>query len=144
MRVVIQRSKNSSVSVDKKVVGKINYGLVVLVWFTEGDTLKDIDYIINKIINVRIFDGDPEKSVIDVGGEILAISQFTLYANAKKGRRPSYIEALANAEAKEMYNLFVERLKATDVKVETGIFGADMEVNIVNDGPFTIIIDSKE
>ncbi|MBQ4634455.1 MAG: D-tyrosyl-tRNA(Tyr) deacylase [Bacilli bacterium] len=144
MRVVIQRSKNSSVSVDKKVVGKINYGLVVLVGFTEGDTLKDIDYIINKIINVRIFDGDPEKSVIDVGGEILAISQFTLYANAKKGRRPSYIEALANAEAKEMYNLFVERLKATDVKVETGIFGADMEVNIVNDGPFTIIIDSKE
>ena len=144
MRVVIQRSKNSSVSVDKKVVGKINYGLVVLVGFTEGETLKDIDYIINKIINVRIFDGDPEKSVIDVGGEILAISQFTLYANAKKGRRPSYIEALANAEAKEMYNLFVERLKATDVKVETGIFGADMEVNIVNDGPFTIIIDSKE
>lgn len=144
MRVVIQRSKNSSVSVDKKVVGKINYGLVVLVGFTEGDTLKDIDYIINKIINVRIFEGDPEKSVIDVGGEILAISQFTLYANAKKGRRPSYIEALANAEAKEMYNLFVERLKATDVKVETGIFGADMEVNIVNDGPFTIIIDSKE
>lgn len=144
MKVVIQRSKNSSVSVDNKIVGQISKGLVLLVGFTQGDTLEDIDYIINKIINLRIFDGNPEQSVLDVGGEILAISQFTLYANAKKGRRPSYVAALANHEAKVMYELFVERLKATNIKVETGIFGADMEVNIMNDGPFTIILDSKE
>lgn len=144
MKVVIQRSKNSSVSVDNKVVGQIEKGLVVLVGFTHGDTIKDIDYMINKIINVRIFDGTPEQSVLDVNGEILAISQFTLYANSKKGRRPSYVDALANSEAKVMYDLFVERLKATNIKVETGIFGADMQVNITNDGPFTIIMDSKE
>lgn len=144
MKVVIQRSKNSSVSVDNKIVGQISKGLVLLVGFTQGDTLEDIDYIINKIINLRIFDGNPEQSVLDVGGGILAISQFTLYANAKKGRRPSYVAALANHEAKVMYELFVERLKETNIKVETGIFGADMEVNIINDGPFTIILDSKE
>lgn len=144
MKVVIQRSKNSSVSVDNKIVGQISKGLVLLIGFTQGDTLEDIDYMINKIINLRIFDGNPEQSVLDVGGEILAISQFTLYANAKKGRRPSYVAALANHEAKVMYELFVERLKATNIKVETGIFGADMEVNIINDGPFTIILDSKE
>lgn len=144
MKVVIQRSKNSSVSVDNKVVGQIEKGLVVLVGFTHGDTIKDIDYMINKIINVRIFDGTPEQSILDVNGEILAISQFTLYANSKKGRRPSYVDALANSEAKVMYDLFVERLKATNIKVETGIFGADMQVNITNDGPFTIIMDSKE
>lgn len=144
MKVVIQRSKNSSVSVDNKVVGQIEKGLVVLVGFTHGDTIKDIDYMINKIINVRIFDGTPEQSVLDVNGEILAISQFTLYANSKKGRRPSYVDALANSEAKVMYDLFIERLKATNIKVETGIFGADMQVNITNDGPFTIIMDSKE
>lgn len=144
MKVVIQRSKNSSVSVDNKVVGQIEKGLVVLVGFTHGDTIKDIDYMINKIINVRIFDGTPEQSVLDVNGEILAISQFTLYANSKKGRRPSYVDALANSEAKVMYDLFVERLKATNIKIETGIFGADMQVNITNDGPFTIIMDSKE
>lgn len=144
MKVVIQRSKNSSVSVDNKIVGQISKGLVLLVGFTQGDTLEDIDYMINKIINLRIFDGNPEQSVLDVGGEILVISQFTLYANAKKGRRPSYVAALANHEAKVMYELFVERLKETNIKVETGIFGADMEVNIINDGPFTIILDSKE
>lgn len=144
MKVVIQRSKNSSVSVDNKIVGQISKGLVLLVGFTQGDTLEDIDYMINKIINLRIFDGNPEQSVLDVDGEILAISQFTLYANAKKGRRPSYVAALANHEAKVMYELFVERLKETNIKVETGIFGADMEVNIINDGPFTIILDSKE
>lgn len=143
MKVVIQRSKNSSVSVNNKIVGQITKGLVLLVGFTEGDTIEDIDYMINKIINLRIFDGTPERSVLDVNGEILAISQFTLYANAKKGRRPSYVAALANSEAKIMYELFVERL-SKNIKVETGIFGADMEVNIINDGPFTIILDSKE
>ncbi len=143
MRVVIQRSKASSVVVDKKVVGSIKSGLVLLVAFTEGDTIKEIDYMINKIINMRIFDGTPEQSLLEVGGEILAISQFTLYADATKGRRPSYFKALKSEEADKLYNLFVERLKETNIKVETGIFGADMEVNIVNDGPCTIILDSN-
>ncbi len=144
MRVVIQKSKNSKVIVDKKIVGEISHGLVLLVAFTETDTIKDIDYIINKTINLRIFESTPEKSVIDVNGEILAISQFTLYADTRKGRRPSYAAALNNIEAAKMYEIFIERLKATGIKIETGIFGADMEVNIINDGPMTIIIDSKE
>lgn len=143
MRVVIQRSKESSVVVDKKVVGSIKSGLVLLVAFTEGDTIKEIDYMINKIINMRIFDGTPEQSLLEVGGEILAISQFTLYADATKGRRPSYFKALKSEEADKLYNLFVERLKETNIKVETGIFGADMEVHITNDGPCTIILDSN-
>ncbi len=143
MRVVIQRSKASSVMVDKKVVGSIKSGLVLLVAFTEGDTIKEIDYMINKIINMRIFDGTPEQSLLETGGEILAISQFTLYADATKGRRPSYFKALKSEEADKLYNLFVQRLKETNIKVETGIFGADMEVNIVNDGPCTIILDSN-
>ena len=143
MRVVIQRSKASSVMVDKKVVGSIKSGLVLLVAFTEGDTIKEIDYMINKIINMRIFDGTPEQSLLETGGEILAISQFTLYADATKGRRPSYFKALKSEEADKLYNLFVQRLKETNIKVETGIFGADMEVHITNDGPCTIILDSN-
>lgn len=142
MRVVIQRSKESSVIVDKKTVGSIKSGLVLLVAFTEGDSIKEIDYMINKIINMRIFDGTPEQSLLEVGGEILAISQFTLYADATKGRRPSYFKALKSEEANKLYDLFVERLKETNIKVETGIFGADMEVHITNDGPCTIILDS--
>lgn len=142
MRVVIQRSKESSVIVDKKIVGSIKSGLVLLVAFTEGDSIKEIDYMINKIINMRIFDGTPEQSLLEVGGEILAISQFTLYADASKGRRPSYFKALKSEEANKLYDLFVERLKETNIKVETGIFGADMEVHITNDGPCTIILDS--
>lgn len=143
MRVVIQRSKESSVIVDEKVVGAIKKGLVVLVAFTEGDTIKDIDYIVNKIINMRIFDGSPEKSVLELNGEILAISQFTLYADAKKGRRPSYFKALKSEEANNLYELFVQKLKETNLKIETGFFGADMEVHITNDGPCTIILDSE-
>ena len=143
MRVVIQRSKESSVIVDKKVVGEIKSGLVLLVAFTEGDSIKEIDYMINKIINMRIFDGEPEKSLLEVNGEILAISQFTLYADATKGRRPSYFKALNSEKANSLYDLFVQRLKETNVKVETGIFGADMEVHITNDGPCTIILDSN-
>lgn len=143
MRAIVQRSQESSVTVAGKVVGSIKSGLVVLVGFTQDDTIKDIEYIVDKIVNLRIFDGTPELSVKDLNGEILAISQFTLYANAKKGRRPSYIEALKNTEAIELYNVFIDKLKETNLKIETGIFGADMLVNIKNDGPFTIILDSK-
>ncbi|MCI5703176.1 MAG: D-aminoacyl-tRNA deacylase [Erysipelotrichaceae bacterium] len=143
MRAIVQRSQESSVTVLGKVVGSIKSGLVVLVGFTQDDTIKDIEYIVDKIINLRIFDGTPELSVKDLNGEILAISQFTLYANAKKGRRPSYIEALKNTEAIELYNIFIDKLKESNLKIATGIFGADMLVNIKNDGPFTIILDSK-
>lgn len=143
MRAIVQRSQESSVTIDGKVVGSIKSGLVVLVGFTQDDTIKDIEYIVDKIINLRIFDGTPELSVKDLNGEILAISQFTLYANAKKGRRPSYIEALKNTEAIELYNIFIDKLKESNLKIATGIFGADMLVNIKNDGPFTIILDSK-
>lgn len=143
MRAIVQRSQESSVTVLDKVVGSIKSGLVVLVGFTQDDTIKDIEYIVDKIINLRIFDGTPELSVKDLNGEILAISQFTLYANAKKGRRPSYIEALKNTEAIELYNIFIDKLKESNLKIATGIFGADMLVNIKNDGPFTIILDSK-
>ena len=143
MRAIVQRSQESSVTVLGKVVGSIKSGLVVLVGFTQDDTIKDIEYIVDKIINLRIFDGTPELSVKDLNGEILAISQFTLYANAKKGRRPSYIEALKNTEAIELYNIFIDKLKESNLKIATGIFGADMLVNIKSDGPFTIILDSK-
>ena len=143
MRAIVQRSQESSVTVLGKVVGSIKSGLVVLVGFTQDDTIKDIEYIVDKIINLRIFDGTPELSVKDLNGEILAISQFTLYANAKKGRRPSYIEALKNTEAIELYNIFIDKLKESNLKIATGLFGADMLVNIKNDGPFTIILDSK-
>ncbi len=143
MRAIVQRSQESSVTVLGKVVGSIKSGLVVFVGFTQDDTIKDIEYIVDKIINLRIFDGTPELSVKDLNGEILAISQFTLYANAKKGRRPSYIEALKNTEAIELYNIFIDKLKESNLKIATGIFGADMLVNIKNDGPFTIILDSK-
>lgn len=144
MKVVVQRSLDSSVSVDKKVVGSIKSGLVLFVGFTHNDTLEDIKYCINKIINLRIFDdelGNMNKSIKDVNGEILSISQFTLYGDTKKGNRPSFIEAMKYDKASDMYDLFNEELKKY-IKVETGIFGADMKVNITNDGPVTIIIES--
>lgn len=145
MKVVVQRSKNSSVSVDKSIVGKIDSGLVVLVGFTHDDTSNDIDYIVKKIVNLRIFDDDNgvmNKSILDVCGRILSISQFTLYADTKKGNRPSYIKALSGELAIKLYEEFNNKLKEY-VSVETGIFGAEMEVSIINDGPITIIIDSK-
>ncbi|MDD2181275.1 MAG: D-aminoacyl-tRNA deacylase [Bacilli bacterium] len=145
MKVVIQRSKKSSVSVESLIVGSIDHGLVVLVGFTNGDTVKDIEYIINKLINLRIFNDEAglmNKSLIDVKGNILSISQFTLYANTLKGRRPSYTDALNPIEAEPLYNLFNEMLRENNINVETGIFGAEMEVQITNDGPVTIVMES--
>ena len=145
MRVIVQRSKNSSVKVDNKIVGSINSGMVILVGFTEGDTEEIIEKMVKKIVNLRIFDDDNgimNKSILEVGGSILSISQFTLYANTKKGTRPSYIEALNSEVAIKLYNLFNEKLRE-HINVSTGIFGADMEVNIINDGPITIALDSN-
>ena len=146
MRVLVQRSLNSNVSVDNKIVGKINNGLVLLVGFTDEDNIEDIKYLVKKVINLRVFDdenGIMNKSVLDVKGEILSISQFTLYADTKKGNRPSYINALNGEEATKLYDLFNEELRNNDIKVETGIFGSDMKVNILNDGPVTILLESR-
>ncbi len=144
MRVVVQRSINSSVMVNNEIVGKISQGLVILVGFTHTDTNKDLDYMANKIVNLRLFDGlEKEESLLEKGYEILCISQFTLYANTSKGRRPSYIEAMPSDSANILYQQFVEKLRTYNIKVETGIFGADMKVMITNDGPFTIVLESE-
>ncbi len=145
MRVLIQRSKKSSVSVDNKIISKIESGLVLLVGFTEGDTSEDINYMVKKITNLRIFDdenGVMNKSILEVGGSILSISQFTLYADTKKGNRPSYIKAMKGDKAIHLYDKFNETLNQY-VETKTGIFGADMQVNITNDGPITIVMDSE-
>lgn len=144
MRVLVQRVLSSSVEVEGKIVGSIDKGLNVLVGFTDTDTSKEIDYMVDKVINLRIFDdenGVMNKSLLDVNGSILSISQFTLYADASKGRRPSYIKALAGDKATLLYDEFNNKLRNNNIKVETGIFGADMKVNILNDGPVTIFIE---
>lgn len=145
MRVIVQRSLNSHVSVEEKIVGEIDKGLVVLVGFTENDGEKEIDYLVSKIVNLRIFDdenGVMNQSLLDVNGSILSISQFTLYANCKKGNRPSYIEALESKKAKPLYELFNQKLRKY-CKVEEGIFGENMKVSIQNDGPITILLESR-
>ena len=145
MRVVVQRCKEASVKVDGKVVGEINEGFLLLVGFTMGDSLKEITYMADKIVNLRIFDdenGVMNKSLLDVGGSILSVSQFTLYGDASKGRRPSYVKALGGDEAIELYQLFNEELRKK-VSVEEGIFGADMKVGLVNDGPVTILLEKE-
>lgn len=144
MKVLVQRVLSSSVEVDNKIVGQINKGLMLLVGFTDSDTDKEIDYMVDKIINLRIFDdenGVMNKSLIDVNGSILSISQFTLYADIRKGRRPSYIKALSGDKAILLYDKFNNKLKEENIKVETGIFGADMKVSLINDGPITIMLE---
>ncbi len=144
MKVVVQRVTNSQVEVDNKIVGKIDKGLMLLVGFTENDNQETVKYMANKVLNLRIFDdenGVMNLSVTDIKGEILSISQFTLYGDARKGNRPSYVNALKGEEATKLYDLFNENLKNSNLKVETGIFGADMKVSLINDGPVTIIIE---
>ena len=146
MRILVQRSKKSNVTVDGKIVGSISNGLVLLVGFKENDTIEDINYLVKKVINLRIFDdenGVMNNSILQNGGDILSISQFTLYADTNKGNRPSYINAMKNTEAIKMYDLFNEELNKY-VHVETGVFGADMQVNINNDGPITILLESRD
>ena len=146
MKVVIQRVNEASVTINNKVYNSINNGFMVLVAFTEGDNSLDIDYVVKKIVNLRVFDdenGVMNKSILDTNGSILSISQFTLYANTKKGNRPSYIDALKGELSTKLYDEFNEKLNEI-VLTKTGIFGADMKVSLVNDGPVTIIINSKE
>ena len=143
MRILVQRSLDSSVSIDGKIVGQIDKGLVLLVGFTEGDNLDKINYLVNKVLNLRVFDDENDvmnKSILEVGGSILSISQFTLYADTSKGNRPSYMKALRGEESTKLYDLFNEELRKY-IHVETGVFGADMKVNIKNDGPCTILLE---
>lgn len=146
MKVVVQRSIDASCKVNDNIVGKINKGYLLLVGFTLGDDEKIVDKMANKIINLRIFEDENDKmnlSLNDVNGDILSISQFTLYATLK-GRRPSFINALNYDDAKKLYKIFNDKLRSYNIKVEEGIFGADMKISFTNDGPVTIIIDSKE
>ena len=145
MKVVIQRVKESSVTVDDVLVGQIGKGLNILVGVGHDDSKKDVDYLVNKCVNLRIFEdenGKMNKTLLDISGEVLVISQFTLYADCRKGRRPSFVDAARPEHANELYEKFVEKLRKLNVNVATGIFGADMKVDILNDGPVTIIIES--
>ncbi|WP_315108246.1 D-aminoacyl-tRNA deacylase [Clostridium intestinale] len=147
MRAVVQRVKRSSVKVNGETIGEISKGINVLVGITKDDNDEDLKYIKEKIFNLRIFSDENDKmnlSVKDVKGELLIISQFTLYGDARKGRRPSFIEALGGEEAVKLYNDFIELCKTEGLKIQTGEFGADMEVEIINDGPVTLLLDSKK
>ena len=147
MRAVVQRVKRSSVKVDGEIVGSIGNGINVLIGICAEDTLDDIKYIVDKVVNLRIFQDDNDRmnlSLKDIDGEILAISQFTLYGDCRRGRRPNFMNALGGNEAKVLYDEFIHMLKDTGVKVETGVFGAHMDVEIQNDGPVTILLDSKK
>ena len=144
MRVVVQRSLNSSVSIDNKVVGTIDSGYVLFVGFTHNDDINIVEHMVKKILNLRIFedsDGKMNLSIMDVGGSILSISQFTLYGDARKGNRPSFIEAMRPETASYLYDVFNEKL-SQHIHVETGVFGGDMKVSICNDGPVTILLES--
>lgn len=144
MKVVIQRVTKASVAIEGSNVASINKGLLLLVGMGKDDTKELVNKFVDKIIKLRIFsdeDGKTNLSIKDVGGELLIISQFTLYANCKKGNRPSFIEAAKPDQAKELYSYFIEVCKSQIDKVETGVFGAQMAVELVNDGPFTIVLD---
>ena len=146
MRVVIQRCNKGSVEVNDEI-RKIDKGFVILLGMTNGDSEKEIDYLVKKISNLRIFEDENDKmnlSIQSVNGSILLVSQFTLYANTKDGNRPSFTDSMKYDEASKLYDVFVNKLKETGIPVKTGEFGADMKVNIENDGPVTIIIDTKE
>lgn len=146
MKIVVQRSKQASVKVDGEIVGQIQSGLVLLVGITHTDSSDDIEYLADKILNLRIFEDDEGKmnlSLLDVGGEILSISQFTLYGDCRKGRRPNFMEAAKPELANQLYEKFNEVVRSKGVNVETGQFGAMMDVSLINDGPVTIILESK-
>ena len=146
MRVVVQRVKHASFTINGTVNGKINNGFLVLLGVQSTDSEQDVDYLVKKVTNLRIFSDENDKmnlSLKDVNGELLIVSQFTLYANCKEGNRPSFVEAAKPDIAIPLYEYFVSECKKIIPVVETGIFGADMKVNLLNDGPVTIIMDSK-
>lgn len=147
MKLVIQRVSQADVKVNNEIVGKIDHGLLLLVGVAHDDTSEDVDYLVKKVINMRIFEDENGKmniSLLEKGYEILSVSQFTLHSLTSKGNRPSFIEAARPELANKLYEEFNEKIRKESIKVETGIFGAMMEVSLVNDGPVTIIIDSKK
>ena len=146
MRVILQRVSHASVTVEEKVIGKIQRGFLLLVGVTHDDAMEDMEYLVRKIVQMRIFEdeeGKLNRSIQDIGGEILSVSQFTLYADTKKGNRPSFSKAAPGDVAIEMFDQFNALLRETGISVETGQFGADMKVELLNDGPVTILLDSK-
>jgi len=145
VRVVVQRSKGANVTVEGEIVGQIEHGLVLLVGITHEDKLSDVEWMADKVCGLRIFedgDGKMNHSVKDVGGALLSISQFTLYGDCRKGRRPNFMGAAKPGQAEELYNAFNDALRAQGLAVETGKFGAMMEVDFVNSGPVTLILES--
>lgn len=147
MRVLLQRVSRAKVSVDGEVTGEIGPGLLVFLGAGQGDTDEDLDYVLDKTVNLRIFadeDGKMNLSLLDVDAEMLVVSQFTLYADTRRGRRPSFVDAMGAKEAEQMYEAFVERAKEQVSKVATGRFAAMMDVELVNDGPVTIWVDSRD
>ena len=146
MRIVLQRVAHASVTVEEKVIGKIQRGFLLLVGVTHDDAMENMEYLVRKIVQMRIFEdeeGKLNRSIQDIGGEILSVSQFTLYADTKKGNRPSFSKAAPGDVALEMFEQFNGLLRDTGIPVETGQFGADMKVELLNDGPVTILLDSK-
>ena len=144
MKLVIQRVKNAQVEVDSKIVGKIEKGFLVLLGVTHGDTKEQADYLVKKLCNLRVFKDQNDKmnlALKDIGGELLIVSQFTLYADCTSGNRPSFTNAAKPEYANEFYNYFCDKCAANNIKVEKGIFGADMKVSLLNDGPVTIIME---
>lgn len=147
MRAVVQRVTDADVTVDGKITGAINKGFVVLLGVEDDDDMKDVNYIVDKVSGLRIFEDEDEKmnlSLLDVGGQVLAVSQFTLLGDVRKGKRPSFIKAARPEKAKELYDQFVQQIKDKGITVGEGIFQADMLVRINNDGPVTIVLDSKK
>ena len=146
MKIVIQRVSEASVSIDGEINGQIQKGFMILTGICEEDTQEDISWLTKKVIGLRVFSDEEGKmslSIKDVGGSILLISQFTFHASTKKGNRPSFIHAAKPAQAIPLYEAFIKQLSKEDINVQTGKFGADMKVSLINDGPVTIIIDSK-
>ncbi|SMO62822.1 D-aminoacyl-tRNA deacylase [Melghirimyces algeriensis] len=147
MRVVVQRAKEAQVIVEGKTTGRIDHGLVCLVGFTDGDGEEEIRYLVEKLIHLRIFNdeqGKMNRSLLDVGGEILSVSQFTLYGDCRKGRRPNFLAAAPPDVAENLYHQFNRELESRGVTVGTGVFGAMMQVQLTNDGPVTLILDSRD
>lgn len=147
MKILIQRVKQASVKVQEEVVSEIKVGLLVFLGVEKGDSQKDIDYLINKVLNLRIFENSLnkiDKSIMDIDGEILVVSQFTLCGNIRKGNRPSFTDSELPKKAEKMYNTFISNLKLnSSLKIATGIFGANMDVSLINHGPFTLSFHSK-
>lgn len=145
MKLVVQRVKNANVSIENNIVGKINQGFVVLLGVSNEDTKENADYLVKKLLNLRVFSDNDDKmnlSIKDIEGELLIVSQFTLYANCKKENRPSFIEAAKPEHAKPLYEYFINECRKENLNVQTGEFGADMQIELINDGPVTILLEN--